>query len=335
MYLHSLCRQYAGLTCKIFEMSRSAPKKRCGRESWKDRLKAQCLERVRQQRAQILSAMRHRHVGGAMTMAAAGAQVASTLNAIIAESSSAAASETAVDSSETTSMYSAHGRTSATAAVDEDFEMMMEDDCAPTASDVGGIGARQSAQLGGGLESLTAAEHAELVSSMERALQEELQHEEQLVLEQYETMWADDEANMQAQLETAMAAHFAQIDHQATMLASTSPSQPVSPLAAASVAAAAGAGGAEQVEQTLCPICKRNWLLTADGGRVILCNCGFRLDVKNDAVTLLSLRQQLAAVYQSHRSRCSCEPTFSLKERFGISNLWAECPTCGLCEVVI
>ena len=274
-----------------------------------------------------------------MTMAAAGAQVASTLNAIIAESSSAAASETAVDSSETISMYSAHGHTSATAAVDEDFEMMMEDDHVPTASDASGIGSGQSAQLGGGLEYLTAAEHAELVSSMERALQEELQHEEQLVLEQYETMWADDEANMQAQLETAMAAHFAQIDHQATMLASASSLPPASPLVAASAAVAAGAGAgagaAVQAEQTLCPICKRNWLLTADGGRVILCNCGFRLDVKNDAVTLNSLRQQLSAVYQSHRSRCSCEPTFSLKERFGISNLWAECPTCGLCEVVI
>ena len=308
-------------------MSRSAPKKRSGREKWKDRLKQKCLERVRQQRAQILSAMRHRQ---------AGAEVASTLSAIIAESSSAAA--TAAHPSAGNDMYSAHvaGSAGTTADVDEDFEMMMDDDHA-AGSYVGGAGSAQSAQPAGddGLESLTPAEHAELVSSMERALQEDLQLEEQLVLEQYETMWADDEANMQAQLETAMAAHFAQIDHQKSMLASASPLLPAPSPVMETAAGAAGAGAAEQAEQTLCPICKRNWLLTADGGRVILCNCGFRLDVKNDAVTLASLRHQLAAVYQSHRSRCACEPAFSLKERFGVSNLWAECAACGLCEVVI
>ena len=102
------------------------------------------------------------------------------------------------------------------------------------------------------------------------------------------------------------------------------PFQPTAPRAAA------------EDEPTLCPVCKRDWLLTADGGRVFLCRCGLRLDVANDGLTLGMLRRQLAALYEAHSARgCAAEPVFEPRTQWGITALWGGCNHCGLCEVLM
>merc|ERR1712137_930835 len=60
--------------------------------------------------------------------------------------------------------------------------------------------------------------------------------------------------------------------------------------------------------EVLCPHCKKKWLLQADGGRVFLCCCGFRLNVQHDGITAGYLQSRLAEGFQHHKTKCPQDP---------------------------
>ena len=92
-------------------------------------------------------------------------------------------------------------------------------------------------------------------------------------------------------------------------------------------------GGQSQV---LCPQCKKNWLVQADGGRVFLCQCKFRLNVQHDGVSPEFLQQRLSEAYQQHKSStCSHEPRFQVQNQFGAEVLCILCEPCGHFMVVV
>ncbi|GBG26551.1 RPA-interacting protein [Hondaea fermentalgiana] len=89
--------------------------------------------------------------------------------------------------------------------------------------------------------------------------------------------------------------------------------------------------------QLLCPVCMRAHLHLR--GTVFHCDCGFRLDAKNECVSLEQLRQRLAHAMESHAMQappCGHQPQFSLKRHLaGIELLVMECQGCACFHVVL
>ena len=181
-------------------------------------------------------------------------------------------------------------------------------------------------------ETLSAEEHVEMMIFLETTLREELRREQAEALAQYEAMLEATRATDAEALDTAAAQHEAMLAAARQQPAATVPACHFGQAPKAAKAAAAR----EEEEPTLCPVCKKDWLLVADGGRVFFCRCGLRLDVQNDGLSLGVLRQQLAALYEAHSTRgCSAEPVFEPRTQWGITALWGGCNKCGLCELLM
>jgi len=85
----------------------------------------------------------------------------------------------------------------------------------------------------------------------------------------------------------------------------------------------------------LCPICKRRNLL--QNHYVIFCGCGgLRLDMQNEALNLPDLKTRLDSVFQFHAANgCVAVPVFSQHDKFGESALYMQCTQCNNFELVI
>ena len=85
----------------------------------------------------------------------------------------------------------------------------------------------------------------------------------------------------------------------------------------------------------LCPICKARRLMQSCSS--IFCGCGgLRLPRSTDGTCLLFLQEQLAATWGTHRGKgCTADPYFSMRDKFGVNALFAECNICNFFSVVM
>lgn len=89
-------------------------------------------------------------------------------------------------------------------------------------------------------------------------------------------------------------------------------------------------------DSLLCPVCKRSWMIQSFDLQSLICSCGARLCLENDALTIADLRAELAETYDEHRvSGCTKDPSFEIKDDFGITLLMANCTTCLFQRVVL
>eukprot|EP00512_Aurantiochytrium_limacinum_P000689 CAMPEP_0171485410 /NCGR_PEP_ID=MMETSP0958-20121227/529_1 /TAXON_ID=87120 /ORGANISM="Aurantiochytrium limacinum, Strain ATCCMYA-1381" /LENGTH=244 /DNA_ID=CAMNT_0012018195 /DNA_START=60 /DNA_END=794 /DNA_ORIENTATION=- len=87
----------------------------------------------------------------------------------------------------------------------------------------------------------------------------------------------------------------------------------------------------------VCPICMQNQLHLS--GTVFHCNCGFRLDARNECFSLGQLQQRLATIMETHAMQnppCTHQPRFFLKKHFGgIELLVMECSGCSCVQIIL
>lgn len=88
-------------------------------------------------------------------------------------------------------------------------------------------------------------------------------------------------------------------------------------------------------DAVLCPVCKARWMLLSPDGHVLLCACGLRLDLEDDAMTKEYVKGQLALSFDEHREHCPADLVFQKQDHFGISTLCAQCAQCQFWRVVI
>jgi len=89
-------------------------------------------------------------------------------------------------------------------------------------------------------------------------------------------------------------------------------------------------------DSVACPLClQRPIFLRAC---VFHCECGFRLDAKNECISIEQFRQRLAMCFETHsrgNEKCTNKPKFSLVDRFGVRLLVSECGVCNFMQVVL
>jgi hypothetical protein len=114
-----------------------------------------------------------------------------------------------------------------------------------------------------------------------------------------------------------------------------------SPAATAAIACNAGTSSAQcaspnlerlQQSDVLCPVCRRKCLFSFE--TAIGCRCGFRMNTAG-GMTIDHLQRSLAETYATHRSGCSAEPVFQLRDYFGVDALWMVCQACDDLQVVL
>jgi hypothetical protein len=92
----------------------------------------------------------------------------------------------------------------------------------------------------------------------------------------------------------------------------------------------------------LCPMCLKR-PLTRARGRVLLCACGFRLDMGPDGATLPEVSARLAETFEAHAGRtrsgggaCTASPRFRIDDTCGGQPLLvANCTDCRFFHVVL
>uniref|UniRef100_A0A0B6ZB11 RPA-interacting protein C-terminal domain-containing protein n=1 Tax=Arion vulgaris TaxID=1028688 RepID=A0A0B6ZB11_9EUPU len=86
-------------------------------------------------------------------------------------------------------------------------------------------------------------------------------------------------------------------------------------------------------EDVICPLCEKFNLI--ESKNVIHCRCGLRIDVEQDSITLKYVRDSLIAGTEEHSRKCESKPSFSLNQKFGISNLIMSCQGCDFLFVIV
>lgn len=81
----------------------------------------------------------------------------------------------------------------------------------------------------------------------------------------------------------------------------------------------------------LCPICVNNYLYISNS--VIHCQCGMRIDTKDDNPTLELIQTRLSMAHASHAT-CPGKLEFHIQTQFGPALLACRCITCGFFKVV-
>ena len=92
----------------------------------------------------------------------------------------------------------------------------------------------------------------------------------------------------------------------------------------------------EDEAAVLCPICARSYVRLAKG--VFSCQCGFRLDAVNEAITLEQFKQSLAKAHAGHAATgkcCMATPRFAVQSNYGgVPLLVMQCATCQYFQIV-
>lgn len=86
----------------------------------------------------------------------------------------------------------------------------------------------------------------------------------------------------------------------------------------------------------LCPFCKANDLVKTMS--TFHCNCGFRIDSRQDCMTLGQFGSRLESGYQAHRESpvcCPQQPFCRIENKFGIQMVVLQCPGCSFCHIVV
>jgi len=84
-----------------------------------------------------------------------------------------------------------------------------------------------------------------------------------------------------------------------------------------------------------CPVCKRNNLL--QNKHIIFCQCGVRVDTKEDAINLKFVESQLQNLISTHGVSCKMSPDFGLIDMTGddMKNIIMTCQSCDCMEIVV
>ncbi len=90
----------------------------------------------------------------------------------------------------------------------------------------------------------------------------------------------------------------------------------------------------EENERVLCPLCQTCFLQLQSG--LLFCSCGLRVNVQLDGITLCFIRERIHGVLSEHAKLCPFDiPKFYSLDRFGASNLFFQCPQCGVTEAIL